>query len=311
MKAKKIIVFLTLAFTSLFYIVPIKAQVKWSVKLIQPGKYQVTIIPEDTIKSVSFKASLISSSETTLVEKTFTNTNFPELFPGFTYSKRYYCDTAITKVSGDILTCFPVFELPTGYNALIIPIKMPPCQGIIETDNKINLKDDTTDQIKIDDIIEKQRINSLVGKDLQFKYKDLEDWLKENDLNKIQVQVTIISQPTADGNHYYSAWGKSYLKLSEGYKGIYQLKTDPKVIFLYSDRTSDKQGGEKGHENQFFAKNQNDYQIVILDMSGDVIIIKSFTSNYEETFSNVARAGNIIYGINDKKMIILNLYKLR
>jgi len=123
MKTKKMIIFFIVAIPLLLHIIPLKAQVKWSVKLIQSGMYQVIILPEDTINSVSFKASLISNSKTITVERNFTNSNYPELFPGFTYYKRYYCDNTITKVIGDILTCLPSVDLPTGARALTMIIE--------------------------------------------------------------------------------------------------------------------------------------------------------------------------------------------
>lgn len=307
MKAKKLIAFHILAFTSFCCIAPLYAQVKWNVKLIHAGIYQVTILPEDTIKSVSFKASLISSSITTTIEKAFTNINSPELFPGFIYYKRYYCDTTIINVIGDMLTCFPSDELPTGALAMIGPIEARPSQWIPGIRNRIILEEDKTDP-KTNHFPEVLPHLQSYYPNIHPNYKDLEEWLQENNSNKVQVEVTIINQSTSDGNYYYTAWGKSFLKKGIENEHFCLLITNPNVALFYSDRYYTVPENPK-NLSQRFSFNNSDICSIKLDMAQNAIVLKSLTWSYEETFSDIRRTGNMIYGIKEGKMIVLNLLK--
>jgi hypothetical protein len=291
--------------------VSLKAQVKWSINLVQSGIYQVVVLPEDTIKSVSFKASLISSSGSTPVNKEFTNSAYPELFPGYTYCKRYYCDDAVTKVIGEELTCFPHVELPTGAHALIMALTAPPSQKINESDKKIDMGDDQPyKKIVVNPIVYQQPNLFIIPTcQVQPNFKDLDDWLMANATNTLHVEVTIINQSYADGQYFFTAWGKSFFQKGSGSEGSCLLKTNPDISLLYSDRYYTVPGNPNNLVQRFSFYNQGDNQSLTLDLASGSIVCKSTRGSFEETFVNVIRRGNIIYGFKDGRMIILNLHK--
>ncbi|MEI7897698.1 MAG: hypothetical protein WCJ26_11735 [bacterium] len=302
-------IFIMLVFVACLIVVSAQAQVTWTIKLIQPGLYQVTIKPLDTILQVNFKAVLVSPSQTTDVEKEVTNSNCPELFPEFTYVKRYYCDNSVSKVIGEILTCLPHVTMPSGVQALIMPIVAPPSIKINESGKKKELEDDKTDQKIIVKPFELIKLVTPFCQNIQPNFKDLDDWLLENNSNKLQVEVTIVNQSTPDGRYFYTAWGKSFFTKGSGNEGPCVLTTNPNISLLYSDRYYTVPGNPNNLSQRFSFNNPGYNQSLKLDLARSEIIIKSVNGTNEETFSNVIRTGYLIYGINNTKMVILNLSK--
>jgi hypothetical protein len=299
---------ITLTLILEFLFIAANSQPTWNVKFIGSGKYEVTVVPSDTIKQVKFKVTLTSNSITKTEEKIFTDSRYPELIPGNRYIKPYHCKADVIDVSGFYLTYQPKYKVASGYNFEIVIPPVAPSQQIPETGNKVMLEEDNTDQDLIFIPVEVSPLLLSLYPNIQPTYKDLDEWLKANTTNTIQVECTIINQPNSDGNYYYTAWGKSFFKKAPGNEGACLLITAPDVTLLYSDRYYTVPGNQN-NLSQRFSYNNGDVCTIKLDMAQNMIISKSLTWNYEESFSDVKRSGNMIYGTMDGKMIVLNLLK--
>lgn len=291
-----------------FLFIAANSQPTWNVKFIGSGKYEVTVVPSDTIKQVKFKVTLTSNSFTKTEEKIFTDSRYPELIPGNGYIKPYHSKADVIDVSGLYLTYKPKHQVASGYNFETFIPPVAPSQQIPEIGNKVMLEEDNTDQDLIFIPVEVSPLLLSFCPNIQPTYNDLDEWLKLNDVNTIQVEVTFINQPNSEGNYYYTAWGKSFFKKAFGNEGACLLITVPDVTLLYSDRYYTVPGNQNNLSQRFSYYN-SDVCSITLDLAQNAIISRSLTRNYKETFSDVRRTGNIIYGFKEGKMIVINLLK--
>jgi hypothetical protein len=285
-----------------------KAQLTWNVQMITPGKYEVDVTPASKVAQVSFKVSLSSDVKTISKTLYFTDSKNKTLYPGNTYAKYYYCDASYVVASGNYIVFYPAV---TGGKADAIAGKIEGSIKTIATGQKTFLDEDKKDMqskgsIAVDKVPAKAVPHSP---DLNPAYSDLQQWLQGSSAHRIKVQVSIINQSSADGSHYFSAWGQSRFIQGSGNEGINMLSTEPAISLIFSDRETTIQGNVAGNNLQPFSIQKSDLQIITLDIARNEIISKSMTWNYSITYSNLTRTGNIIYGVGEGSMIILNLLK--
>ncbi len=130
--------------------------------------------------------------------------------------------------------------------------------------------------------------------------------------HRIEALVTIINPAAADGSHYYTAWSKGCLYNGVAPYGQCALTTNPTLGLIYSDRTFPTNvPGVSTQVNQPFSMRAMDNQLVSLDISRNVIVSKSKTWNYELTYPQVTRSGNVVTGFGaGGQTIVLNLLKI-